>query len=360
MPSQIKKVFRSIFPKHGSTLPAMQTAIGQLAKGGVDTLQEVQIPVEKPTSTDILVSVKAVSVNPIDYKLRARSDTTSKVDGPFVMGYDASGIVEAVGDKVTLFKKGDEVFYSGSATRSGSNATYQLVDERIVALKPKTWSHTDSAALPLVSLAAWEAMVESMAIPVSETENPKSILIINGAGGVGTVALTLASKVLKLKTVIATASRPETVAWAKKFGATHVINHTLPLGPQLEEQGLHFDYAFICGGTTDKNLTELVPLINPLGKIASILPAESPLALQAGMMKSISFHWALMFVKSMTNTRPETQGQILKQIAAYADAGVFSNDIVTERYKFDVEGLRTVHTKLEGGKTIGKIVLARE
>ncbi|RKO86223.1 oxidoreductase [Blyttiomyces helicus] len=340
------------------SLPKSQIVIGQLAKGGVHTLQEVQMPVPNPTGTDILVKVKAVSVNPVDYKVR--SDSSRPVDAAVVIGFDASGIVEAVGDNVTLFKKGDEVIYAGSIIRSGSNALYQLVDERIVALKPKTWSHTDSAALPLVSLTAWETLIESFGIPVSETENPKSILIINGAGGVGTVALTLASKVLKLKTIIATASRPETIAWTKKFGATHVINHTLPLGPQLKEQGLSFDYAFICGGTLEKNLEELVPLINPLGKIGSILPAENPLALQAGMFKSLSFHWTLMFVKSMTNTRPETQGQILKQIAAYADAGVVSKDLVTERFAFGLEELRTVHQKIEAGKTIGKIVLARE
>ncbi|RKO89474.1 hypothetical protein BDK51DRAFT_28784 [Blyttiomyces helicus] len=252
-----------------------QIAIGQLAKGGVDTFQEVQIPVPKPTGTDILVKVKAVSVNPIEDKVR--SDTSRPVDAAVVIGFDASGIVEAVGDQVTLFQKGDEVIYG-------------------------------------------ETLVESFGIPASETENPKSILIINGAGGVGTVALILASKVLKLKTT----------AWAMKFGATHTINHTLPL---------------VCGGTLENNLEELVPLINPLGKIGSILPAENPLALQAGMFKSLSFHWTLMFVKSMTNIRPETQGQILKQIAAYADAGVISKDLVTERFAFGLEELRTLHQK---------------
>ncbi|RKO92883.1 hypothetical protein BDK51DRAFT_31022 [Blyttiomyces helicus] len=194
-----------------------------------------------------------------------------------------------------------------------------------------------------------------MSLPVSQIAigqlakgGVDTLHIVNGAGGVGTVALTLASKVLKLKTIIATASRPETITWAKKFGASHVINHTLPLGPQLKEQGLSFCYAFICGGTLEMNLEELVPLINPLGKIGSILPAESPLALQAGMFKSLSFHWTLMF------------GLILKQIAAYADAGVVSKDLVTERFAFGLEELRTVYQKLEAGKTIGKIVLARD
>ncbi|RKO91708.1 chaperonin 10-like protein [Blyttiomyces helicus] len=226
------------------SVPSTQTAIAQLIHGGAETLQEVQIPIPKPTGLDILVNVKAVSVNPVDYKKRSGSLGANKLAEPLVIGYDASGVVEAVGEDVTLFKKGDEVLYAGVLNRQGSNAPYQLVDERIVAIKPKTWSHADTAALPLVSLTAWEALVDNMGIPVSQKENPKSLLIINGAGGVGTLALTLASKVLKLKTIIATASRPETIAWTKKFGATHVINHNLPLGPQLKEQDLTFDYVF--------------------------------------------------------------------------------------------------------------------
>ncbi|RKO84797.1 zinc-binding alcohol dehydrogenase [Blyttiomyces helicus] len=357
------------------SLPTTQTAIAQLVLGGADTLQEVLIPVQKPTGRDILVSVKAVSVNPVDYMKRSGA-FDQKLDEPLVLGYDASGVVEAVGEDVKLFKKGDEVMYAGAMTRSGSNAPYQIVDERIVAAKPKTWSYADSAALPLVGLTAWEALVDNMGIPVSQTENPKSLLVINGAGGVGTVALTLASKVLKLKTIIATASRPETIAWTKKFGATHVINHTLPLGPQLTKQGLTFDYVFIysqfnlyfftlsshppvCGGSNTKNIDEIVPLINPLGKITSILGPDGPIPLQAGMLKSISFHWTAMFTKALFNARPETQGQILKEIAALADAGVLSSDLVTERHVFNVDNLKKVHAKSESGKAMGKIVLER-
>ncbi|RKO86689.1 zinc-binding alcohol dehydrogenase family protein, partial [Blyttiomyces helicus] len=308
------------------------------------------------------VNVKAVFVNPIDYRVRSGSE---QLDARLlVLGYDASGIVEDVGEDITLFKKGDEVIYAGVLGRQGSNASHQLVGERIVAIKPNTWTHEDAAALPLVSLTAWEGLIENLGIPISETENPKSLLYVPTTHSVGSLALTLASKVLKLKTIMATASRPATIAWVKKFGATHVINHNLPFSLPSVHYRLNVvsdrcppsPLRSLCGGSTEKNVAAPVPLINPTGNISLIVPVECPLPFQDAFYKAVSLHWIFMFTKPLTDTRPETQGQILKEIAVLADSGVISRYNVTESHVFGEAALKSAH---ESGKAIGKIVLVR-
>src|SRR5882757_1225080 len=206
----------------------------------VESLVDLEVEKPAPAGRDLLVAVKAVSVNPVDTKVRKRADP--KGGPPKILGYDAAGVVEAAGPKAKLFKTGDEVFYAGSILRSGTNAEFHLVDERIVGGKPKTLDFTEAAALPLTSITAWEMLFDRLTVPRDNAE--RALLIVGGAGGVGSIAIQLARKLTKL-TVIATASRPDTVAWCKELGAHHVIDHSKPMAPQLEAIGHRFvDYVF--------------------------------------------------------------------------------------------------------------------
>ncbi|KAK9663784.1 hypothetical protein K7432_017908 [Basidiobolus ranarum] len=327
-------------------------------KGGdISVLEESTLPKPSPTGSDILVRNLAVSVNPVDYKVRSGVFIQTY---PLVIGWDGAGVVEAVGENVKQYKVGDEVIYSGSVIRSGSNSEYTLVDERIVGRKPKSLSFTDAAGLPLTALTAWEALVEQLAIPVPESKsskNPKSILIINGAGGVGSLATQFASKVLNLSNVVATASRPETIDWCKKMGATHVINHREDLKQQITQLGLTVDYVFICHSTANY-LPIVQDIIKPFGRIVTIVEVESPLPF-TDMSKSLSFSWEFMFAKSMHNHDMISQSVILNRVADLVDSGVIL-PTVTETLDFSLEALRAAHKKVEDGVVIGKIVLDME
>ncbi|ORX96456.1 NADPH:quinone reductase [Basidiobolus meristosporus CBS 931.73] len=320
-------------------------------KGGVDVLKQTTVPKPSPAGREILVKIKGVSVNPIDYKVRAGR-------APFpnheIIGWDASGIVEALGPDATKFQVGDEVMFSGSVMYQGCYAEYATMDERLVGHKPKSLSFADAAGLPLVTLTAWESLVEKLEIPVSSEANHRPLLIINGAGGVGSVATQIARKVLNLETVITTASRPETFEWCKKMGATHVLDHSKPLQPQLEELGLAVDYVFI-SYNTDAYLETVVDLIQPFGKIVSIGETFNPLAFQKGINKSLTYAWESVFAKSLAGINMDSQGEVLTQVAQLLDGQVFT-PISTVKMIFSLETLKKSHELLETGRVIGKII----
>ncbi len=331
-------------------------AIGIYKSAPVDaanlfTQIETDIPVAE--GHDILVRVKGVAVNPVDFKVRQGKQD----DGAFkVLGWDAAGIVEAVGENVTLFRPGDEVWYAGDVTRSGSNTQFQLVDERIVALKPKSLDFAAAAALPLTSITAWEAMFDRLLIGRTATDAnaSKSILIIGGAGGVGSIAIQLA-KLAGLK-VITTASRPETIDWVKKLGADMVINHRNPLDEELAAQGVaNVDYIF-CTSETDQYFDVMASLIAPQGRIVTITEASENHNVDLLKAKSASFSYEFMFTRSMFQTADMIeQHKLLTTLAELVDNGTIANTATESFGSLSPESLQKAHALLESGKAIGKI-----
>lgn len=321
--------------------------------GPASVLSLVDLPIpalEGPY--DILVKILGVSLNPADTKVRKSNTRPNRV-----LGWDAAGVVEQAGKKA-LFKKGDEVFYAGSIGRAGTNAQYGVVDSRIVGRKPKGWSWADAAGLPLVALTAWEMLEDHFHLkPYAVPEKDDTIIIVNGAGGVGTMATQLAAKVFNLKNVIATASRPETIEWVKKNGATHVISHREDLATQLKEQNLTPSLAFICYDTPHY-LPQLVSVLRPWGHIGSIVETDDPLPFHqstGAFGKALSFHWELMFTRPLHGYDLETQGRILNEVAKLAEEGKLTN-ITTVKEVLSVQSLRKAHETVENGKAIGKIV----
>ncbi|KAI9281240.1 zinc-binding alcohol dehydrogenase family protein [Umbelopsis sp. AD052] len=318
--------------------------------GPASVLKVGSIPRESPTGWDILVKNFAVSVNPVDTKVRSVNPGWSQ--SVRVLGYDAAGIVEEVGPKVTdLFKKGDHVWYAGLSTRNGSNSEFTLVDGRTVGKKPTSLDWTVAAAFPLVSLTAYELMIEKMAI---QKGDPGNLLIVNAAGGVGSIALQLATKVLGIKNVVATASRSETIDWVKKLGATHVINHREPLGPQIEALGFPIKNVLLFFDP-DAYIPQVIQFIQPFGKIGSILAPQKANFL-TGHRKSITLYLESMFAKSEFGVNEASQGKILDEMADLVDAGHIQS-IASEAYPYNVENLQNAHKKLEAGAVVGKIVL---
>lgn len=314
------------------------------------SLFDTELPTPEPGKRDLLVRVKAISVNPVDTKVRAPKAGTEAT--PKILGWDAAGIVEAVGEDVENFKPGDEVYYAGDVTRPGSNAEFQLVDERIVSLKPSTLSFAEAAAFPLVTITAWESLYDRMQLL---GDNP-TLLIIGGAGGVGSIAIQLAK--LAGVTVIATASRPETKEWVLGMGADHVINHREPLEPQLAEIGFP-EVDFIANfNNTDAYWETMANVIKPLGRIVGIVENKGPLELGLLKSKSASFAWEFMFTRSMYQTPDmHEQGEVLEEAAELIDSGAIRKIHTEILTPINAENLRITHRKLESGTTIGKVVL---
>ncbi len=314
---------------------------------------ETEKPV--PTGYDLLVKVSAISVNPVDFKIRQTVAKDTILDTPKVIGWDAVGVVEAVGDKTSRFKVGDEVFYAGDLTRSGSNAEYQLIDERIVGHKPKNLTLAEAAAMPLTGLTAWESIFDRIKINPA-TDKGKSILILAGAGGVGSIAIQIAKKVAGL-TVIATASRPESENWCKKLGADFVVNH-YDLKNELEKIG-HSQVDYILEFVNLKGYWEMMAdIIKPQGHIVSITGSDVPLNLNIFKTKSVSISWEFMYTRSMFTTDDiDRQHQILNEISALLDDGTLQTTLTTTLEGFTVENLKEAHKMQESGKTIGKTVI---
>lgn len=316
---------------------------------------EFETPVPEPKGRDLLVKIKAISVNPVDFKIRQSSAKDTVLETPKVIGWDAVGTVEAVGEDVTLFKTGDEVYYAGDLTRSGSNTAYQLVDERIAGFKPETLTPTEAAAMPLTALTAWESLYDRIRIS-EQKDKGKSILIIGGAGGVGSIAIQLARKISGLK-VIATASRPETKDWCKAMGADVVVDHK-NLVEEVRAAGLREVDFILDFVDLNSYWDDLVELIKPQGHIVSITGSATPIALNKLKNKSVTFSWELMYTRSMYQTEDmKQQHHILNELAKLLDNGTLKTTLNQTLKGFTVKNLKEAHRLLESGKTIGKVVI---
>lgn len=308
-----------------------------------------------PSAFDLLVKVAAISVNPVDFKIRQNVAKDTVLDTPKIIGWDAAGTVEAVGDKTSKFKVGDQVYYAGDITRSGSNAEYQLIDERIVGKKPVSLTHTQAAVLPLTALTAWESLFDRIKID-PDKDKGKTVLILAGAGGVGSIAIQLAKKIAGL-TVIATASRPESANWCTSLGADFVVNH-YNLKAELDLIG-HSEVNYILDFVDLEGYWETAAeIIKPQGHIVSITGSNSPLNLNALKNKSITFSWEFMYTRSMFTTEDiERQHEILNKVADLLDSGDLKTTLTTTLMGFTVDNLKKAHTMQESGKTIGKTAI---
>lgn len=320
-----------------------------------DSLVDITLPRPVPGDRDLLVEVRAVSVNPVDTKVRRNA--APEAGSWKVLGWDAAGVVVECGPGASLFKPGDEVFYAGALGRQGSNAEFHLVDERIVARRPRSLDWAESAALPLTSVTAWEALFDRLGIRGHEVPGAASaILVIGGAGGVGSIAIQLARRLTGL-TVIATASRPETREWVRDLGAHHVIDHGQPLAPQVVALGIGAP-AFVFSTTqTDQHLQQIAELIAPQGRFALI---DDPAGFEIGLFKrkSVSVHWEYMFTRSMFGT-PDiaAQGEVLGEVARLVDEGILRTTLGARLGSINAENLKAAHRLLESGRARGKLVL---
>ena len=316
-----------------------------------NALLDTILPDPIASGRDLLVEIKAVSVNPVDVKIRS---SVNPVEGEHkVIGWDAAGIVRAVGDQVSLFKPGDRVFYAGSLTRPGTNSELHLVDERIVGLMPGSHTFAEAAALPLTSITAWELLFDRLEI---NSKSKGAILVIGAAGGVGSILVQLARKLTGL-TVIGTASRPETEQWVRNLGAHYVIDHSKPLSEELKKIGFKQVQYVASLNQTENHLAEIVESMVPQGKLALI---DDPASLDVMRLKrkSISLHWEFMFTRSMFET-PDMQNQhdLLNEIARLIDSGTIKTTIAENFGTIKAENLRRAHALLESNKSKGKIVL---
>lgn len=319
-----------------------------------NSLVDIVLPVPQLQGRDLLVEVAAISVNPVDTKVRSPKN---KIETDYrVLGWDAVGTVVAVGEQAELFSVGDQVYYAGDITRPGSNSQFQLVDERIAGRKPKNLTNAEAAALPLTGITASEGLFERLGITPA-TSSGKTLLIIGAAGGVGSIAIQLAKQVPGLK-VIATASRPESVNWCRELGADIVVNHQHDFVQELRAQNIHYvDYIF-CLNTTAKHWSAMADLIAPQGSICSIVEPEAAIDLNLLKSKSASFTWEFMFTRSMYKTADMIeQHKILNRIAGLIDEQKIKTSLNKTLSPINAENLRIAHAEIEAGKTIGKIVL---
>lgn len=314
---------------------------------------ELPAPVLRPH--DILVEVRAVSVNPVDAKVRGGASPTPSE--PQVLGWDVAGVVRATGDEASLFRPGDEVYGAGDITCAGSNAELVAIDERILARKPRSLAFAEAAALPLTSLTAYEALFHRMIVPRDAAGRGRRLLVIGGAGGVGSMAIQLAKNLTEV-TVIATASRKESSEWVRALGADGVVNHREPFLPQLATQGVSaFDYV-LCTADTDPYLARLAEIVAPQSSLCFIVPNKAPMDLAPFYAKSVSFHWELMFTRSMFGTSDlAAQGEILREVAGLVDAGRVRTTLTQKLSPISARTLREAHKRIESTTTVGKLVL---
>ncbi|BAI70989.1 zinc-containing alcohol dehydrogenase superfamily [Azospirillum sp. B510] len=318
-----------------------------------DALIDVEIDRPAATGRDLLVRVEAVSVNPVDTKLRRNA---APADGALrILGFDAAGVVEVVGPDATLFRPGDAVFYAGSIDRPGTNGEYHLVDERIVGARPASLGAAEAAALPLTAITAWEMLFDRLGLP-RDGGDGKSLLIVGGAGGVGSIAIQLARRLSKVR-VLATASRPETADWVRELGAHDVIDHSRPMAEQVKALGLAgVDYVFSTNAT-DRHFGDLVELVAPQGHIGLIDDPE-PIDVRLLKRKSVSLHWELMFTRPLFQTADMiAQHDLLTEVSRLVDAGTLRTTLTETLGRIDAATLRKAHALIESGKARGKIVL---
>jgi len=320
-----------------------------------DSLVDLEIEKPVPTGHDILVEVRAISVNPVDVKVRSMGNDGN--DSPKILGYDVAGIVEQVGQDCSLFKPGDEVYYAGSLVRPGGNSEFHLVDERIVGRKPNSLDFAQAAALPLTSITAWEGLYDRLGISHNIMSNTnKTILLIGAAGGVGSITSQLAK--LAGLTVIGTTSRTESSQWAKDHGVDFTIDHHKEFATQLKEIGFDsVDYIF-CLNKTDLHWNNMAEVISPQGKICLLVASEKPLDLSVFYYKSVTVSWELMFTRSMFQTSDmQEQHNLLNKLTDLIDAGKVRTTLTERLTPIHAANLRKAHEKIESGSMIGKIVL---
>lgn len=318
------------------------------------SLLDIELPRPRPEGRDLLVAVRAVSVNPVDTKVRNRA--APRAGAVTVLGWDASGIVAEVGRDVRLFQPGDQVFYAGDLTRPGSNAEFQLVDERIVGPKPESLTHAQAAALPLTSLTAWELLFDRLRV-TRYSASDERLLIVGAAGGVGSILTQLAAK-LTGATVIGTASRDASRIWVQSLGADAVIDHSRPLKDGLAALGFD-DVTLVASLThTADHFADLVDVLRPQGRLGLIDDPERPLDPALMKRKSLSLHWEFVFTRSMfyTEDRPR-QHEILTEVSRLVDSGTLRTTASDNYGKINAANLRKAHAMLESHRTIGKIVL---
>ncbi|MDD4864971.1 MAG: zinc-binding alcohol dehydrogenase family protein [Alishewanella agri] len=320
-------------------------------------LLDIELPQPVATGRDLLVKVAAISVNPVDTKVRKRAAPPA---GEYkVLGWDAAGEVVAVGPEVSNFQVGDRVYYAGALQRQGSNAEYQLVDERIVGKMPANLNFEQAAALPLTALTAWELLFDRLELATPSLKHPKPVLLVTGAaGGVGSILVQLARQ-LTTVTVVATASRPETQQWVKELGAHYVVDHSQPLIPQLQQLGITAVTHVASLTQTDLHYAELVQLLAPQGKLALIDDPENGIDIMPLKQKSISVHWEFMFTRSLFSTADMVvQQQILSDLSRLIEQGQVKTTFKQSFGKINAANLKQAHALLESGKAIGKIVLS--
>lgn len=318
-----------------------------------EALVDIDVSEPTPRRHDVLVEVRAVSVNPVDTKIRRRNEPLGE---PRILGFDAAGIVRQVGANVTQFGIGDEVYYAGAVDRPGSNAQYQIVDERLIARKPRTLSFAEAAAMPLTTLTAWEMLFDRFAIPRDRTHGD-TLLVVGGAGGVGSMAIQLATHLTGL-TVVATASRPETHTWCATLGARHVIDHHRDIAAQILACEVASPAYIFCTNHTESHWRTLCRTVAPEGHIGLIESAIPALDLHELFSKSVSIHTESMFARSLYQTpRMNQQHGILQSVSGLVDQGILRTT-VTENYgPINAANLRRAHAAIEAGHTHGKIVL---
>lgn len=337
-------------------------AIGYIESLPIDdprSLSDIELAQPIASGRDLLVRVKAIAVNPVDYKIRQRF---SSEEGNYrVLGWDAVGEVVATGEMASQFKPGDRVYYAGDLNRQGSNAEFQLVDERLVGSKPKSLSDAEAAALPLTTITAWELLFEHLAIqqqsPDSNDKSAEIILVIGAAGGVGSILIQIA-KAITGATIIATASRESSRDWVRKLGADHVIDHTRPLQAQIEALGVGQVTHVASLNGTGAYFESYTGLLKPFGKIAMIDDPATPLDVMKLKLKSQSLHIEFMFARSMFNAEDmDEQSRLLNRVSDLVDQGYIQTTFGKHLGRINAGNLRTAHEELESGKAIGKIVL---
>lgn len=319
------------------------------------SLIDVELPMPEAKGHDLLVEIKAISVNPVDVKVRAHS--APPADELKVLGWDAAGIVKAIGAEVTLFKPGDAVFYSGVISRPGSKAEFHLVDERIVGTKPKSLDFAAAAALPLTAITAYEALFDRLKVQDAVSGAARAILIIGGAGGVGSIAIQIARTLTDL-IVIATASRPETQEWVKDLGAHHVVDHSKPVAPQVEAFGIGAPGFIFSTTNTDSHIADVVEAIAPQGRFA-LIDDPKTLDIVPFKRKAASVHWELMFTRPLYGT-PDMieQHKLLNKVSELVDAGKIRTTLSEIVGPINAANLKKAHAMVESGRMKGKVVLA--
>ncbi|AMJ63303.1 zinc-binding alcohol dehydrogenase family protein [Bosea sp. PAMC 26642] len=318
------------------------------------SLIDLDLPEPVALGRDLLVEVKAISVNPVDTKVRRSAQPPA--GEARILGWDASGVVKAVGPAVTAFKPGDAVFYAGAINRPGANAEFHLVDERIVGKKPLSLSFAEAAALPLTTITAWEMLFDRLKIRDAVPGSAKAVLIVGGAGGVGSIAIQLARRLTDLA-VIATASRPETRAWVKELGAHHVVDHSKALSEGVSALGLGAPGLVFLTTHTSQHLPEVVKLVAPQGRIGVI---DDPGVLDVMPLKgkAVSLHWEMMFARSMHQTADmQAQGDLLNEVSRLVDAGEIQTTLAETFGSINAANLKRAHALIESNRAKGKIVL---